>query len=116
MMRYNFSCPNFICPLTKNTHTSPINNFGPSQIFLILLPNLGPHKYLSYHYQNWVTKLYHLYKNSNSFILWAKPKKPNKTLYKAHCYTTPYYKDHCNTTLFTKFVATRHSITKPVAT
>ena len=116
MLRYNFSCPNFICPLTKNTHTSPINYFGPSQILPILLPNLGPHKYFPYYYQNWVTKLHNLYKSLNSFILWEKPKKPNKILYKARYYTTPYYKDHCYTTLFTKLIATRHSITKPVAT
>ena len=125
VLRYNFSSPNFIGPLTKIpiqahklfwaptnisnilpkyshmlpnlgshkyspyyyltwaltniSHTSPINYFGCSQIFSIL-PNLGPHKYLSYHYQNWATKLCHLYESPNSFTLWAKPKKPNKTL------------------------------------
>ena len=125
VLRYNFSSPNFISPLTKIpiqahklfwaptnisnilpkyfpyitqlglsqifpillpnlsstniSHTSPINYFGPSQIFFIL-PSLGPHKYLSYHYQNWATKLCHLYKSPNSFTLWANPKKPNKTL------------------------------------
>ena len=68
-----------IWALTNISHTSPINYSGPSQIFSIL-PNLGPQKYLSYHYQNWATKLCHLYKSPNPFTLWAKPKKPNKTL------------------------------------
>ena len=65
--------------LTNISHTSPINYFGLSQIFS-MLPNLGLYKYLSYYYQKWAAKLCHLYKSPNSFTLWAKPKKPNKTL------------------------------------
>ena len=77
------TCPNFICPRTKNTHTSPINYFGPSKIFPILLSKLGPHKYFLYNYQSWATKLYHLYKSPNSFILLVKPKKPYKPITKS---------------------------------
>ena len=90
LLRYNFSHMSHVsisfAHSPKNTHISPKNYFGPSQIFnigptqifLILLPKLGPHKYFSYHYQDWATKLYHLYERPYSFILWAKPKKPNK--------------------------------------
>ena len=104
MLRYKFSGPKFISLLTKipiqayKLFWAPTNisnkllkyfphitQLGPSQI----LPNLGLHKYFSHHYQNWVTKFCHLYKSPNSFTLWAKPKKPNKTLLKARCYTAP---------------------------
>ena len=91
----------------------PINYFGPPQIFPTnypnishILPNLSLHKYFSYHYQNWATKLYCLYINSNLFILWAKHKKPNKTLLKGRCYMAPlkpvatqHPKVHCYMTL-----------------
>ena len=114
----------FITPLTKNIHTSPKIILGPhkcfqhtqlwlSQIFPILLPNLGPHKYFSYHYQNWTTKLYHLYKGPHSFILWAKSKKP-KHSYQAHCYTT-LIKAHCYMTLLQSPLL-QETLTKPVAT
>ena len=75
-----------------------------------MLPNLGLYKYILYYYQKWAAKLCHLYKSPNSFTLWAKPKKPNKTLlqspllhgtltksiatqhsYKACCYTVIFF-------------------------
>ena len=73
-----------------------------SQILLIIshiLPNLGSHTN-TYHTitkigsQNYTISI----KSPNSFTLWAKSKKPNKTLFtksiatwhpKARCYTTP---------------------------
>ena len=111
MLRYRFSGPKFISLLTKipiqayKLFWAPTNipnklpkyfphitQLRPSQIVPIIshiLPNLSLHKYFSYHYQNWATKLYCLYINSNLFILWAKHKKPNKTLLKARCYMAP---------------------------
>ena len=135
LLRYKFSGPNLVSPLTKIpiqahkllwaptnisnilpkyfshiTQIFPhvITQLGPSQILPnishILLPNLGSHKYFPYKphklfwYQNWATKLCHLYKSPNSFTLWAKPKKSNKTLLqnplllgisKAHYYMAP---------------------------
>ena len=65
-----------------------ITQLGLSQIFAILA-NLSLHKYFSYYYQNWAIKFCHLYKSPNSFTLWAKPKKPNKTHLKACCCTAP---------------------------
>ena len=95
------------CALTNIPHI--ITQLGPSQIVPIIshiLPNLSLHKYFSDHYQNWTTKLYCLYISSNLFILWAKHKKPNKTLLKTHCYiaslksvATWHPKVHCYTTL-----------------
>ena len=59
LLRYKFSSPNLISPLTKKYIYKPINYFGPTwifptyfphitQIFSILLPNLGSHKYFPY--------------------------------------------------------------------
>ena len=129
-MRYNFSldhspkisiqAPKII--LVPHKYFQHITQLGLSQIFPILLQNLGLHKYFSYHYQKWTTKLYHLYKGPNSFILWAKSKKP-KHSYQVHCYMT-LLKAYCYITLLqspllhntlTKSVATWNS-EKPVAT
>ena len=138
-MRYKFSGPDPISPLTKKYSYKSINYFGPTkifptyfphitQIFSILLPNLGSQKYFLYkpHKLSWVLSqtLYPTYyptwvftkilitllpklghkiilssqKDPNSFTLWAKPKKPNKTFLqspllptplKACCYTAP---------------------------
>ena len=95
------------CALTNIPHI--ITQLRPSQIVPIIshiLPNLSLHKYFSYHYQNWATKLYCLYINSNLFILWGKHKKPNKTLLKGRCYMAPlkpvatqHPKVHCYVTL-----------------
>ena len=59
LLRYKFSSPNLISPLTKKYPYKPINYFGPTwifltyflyitQIFSILLPNLGSYKYFPY--------------------------------------------------------------------
>ena len=103
-MRNNFSCPNFICPLTKNTHASPINYFGPSQILPTYYPTWvhtnTSHTITKIGSQNYTISI----KAQNSSILWAKPKKSNKTLYKTHCYTT----------LFIKPIATQDSLQSPL--
>ena len=116
LLRYKFSSPNLIRPLTKKYPCKPINYFGPTwifltyflyitQIFSILLPNLGSQKYFLYkphklswalsqtlyptYYPTWVftkilitllPKLGHKIilssqKDLNSFTLWAKPNK-----------------------------------------
>ena len=96
-LRYNFfphaTCPNFICPLTYKPHKLfwvpqifPI--LSPNKFF-VLLPKLGPHKYFSYHYQNWAIKLYYLYKKLKLIYQYDN-------LYKVRCHMT--------------------SITKPIAT
>ena len=71
-------------PLTNITHYIPhITQLGLS------------HKYLSYHYQNWATKLYHLYKKPKLIYLVGKIQKaqqnsltnPVATWHpKAYCY------------------------------
>ena len=87
----NYFKPPQIFPTNYPNIPHIITQLGPSQILPIIshiLPNLGSHRYFlyyptcafSYHYQKWATKLCHLYKSPNSFTLWAKPKKPNKTL------------------------------------
>ena len=64
------------------SHISLINYFGPSHEYYPLYPiYYSTWVFTSYHCQNYATKLYYLHKkNPNSFILWAKSKKPNKTL------------------------------------
>ena len=117
LLRCKFSSPKFMSTLTKiliQAHKlfwAPTNisyilpkyfphitHLGLSQIFS-MLPNLGLYKYLSYYYQKWAAKLCHLYKSPNSFTLWAKPEKPNKTLLQSPL---------LHGTL-TKSVATQHS-------
>ena len=59
-----------------------ITKIGPTQILSILLLKFGPHKYFSYYYQNWTTKLYHLYESPYPFILSTKPKRHNQSITK----------------------------------
>jgi len=65
-----------------------ITKIGPTQILSILLLKFGPHKYFSYYYQNWTTKLY----QSIPIYLVSKTQKAQPIYYKAHCYTTPIIK------------------------
>ena len=134
MLRYNFTCPNFICPLTKNTHTSPINNFGPSQIFLILFPNLGPHKYFSVikiGLQNYIISIKaqtHLSCGQNPKTQQNSLRSPllhstllqrsllHGTLYKVRCYTALYYKACCYIALYYKACCYTTLFMKPVTT
>ena len=81
-------------------------------------------KYLSYYYQSWPQNYTISTKGPNSFTLWEKPKKPNKTLlqspllhdisknplihrtFKVRCYTTPLKSPLLHNTLI-KSIATR---------
>ena len=99
MLRYNFLSPNFIFPFTKNTHTSSINYFGPSQISPIL-PNLGPHKYFPYYYPTWahtntshtITKI-----GSQNYTISITKLIITQHCLQSPCYTALYYKTRCYT-------------------
>lgn len=70
---------------TNISHISLINYLGPSHKYYPLYPTYYPTwvftKIIIILLPNWATKLYYLHQKSpNSFTLWAKPKKPNKTL------------------------------------
>ena len=53
---------------------------------------MGPHKYFSYHYQIWATKIYYLYKSPNLFFLWEKPQKTDTHLLKPIATQQYFYK------------------------
>ena len=117
--KYSYKSHKLFWALTNISHILPkyfshIIQLVLSQIFPILLPNLGPYKYFSYRYQNWVTKLYHLYKSPNSFIFWEKPKRPNKTPYKARCYMALLL-NHCYMALL-QCPLLYGTLAKPIAT
>ena len=63
------TCPNFIYPLTKKYPYKPYTLFW------------AHHKYFLYYYQNWATKLYHLFESPNPIIMLAKPKKKAQQIY-----------------------------------
>ena len=104
--RYKFSGPNLISPPTKyflillpNLGSYKYFPYKPHKLFWAIsqilpitsciLSNLGSHTNTNHTTTKIGPQNYTIFtKSPNSFTLWVKSKKPNKT-HKAHCYTAP---------------------------